>query len=378
VAGRANRTHSSLTLRMTLPYPCVGMYRALAPWLVAALVACLFGGLIPSALADSGGSALEAIPVHTDGSFGGSVAGTSSRWFSFGYSGTSVDSTVTITYLPADANLMDVLLYSGDPHKPTAANTGSQQTGNSRSSPYKDTSAHQVFIKIVNGNANRTVTFTGTVSPTAALATATPIATAPASATPATTTTPAPATPTATMTGPVPTANATPATGDSGPAAITVGADGVFVGTISQRRAIWYRFWYGNAGASASVTVSVSPNASGADLNFYTGHDPNNLSQQGGGPNKAQNQLSRDVSLASAQYVYFAIANNNDSTGLGYSGTVAPAFAPVTLTSTPTATATNTSTPSPTPTPTNTPVPTSTPTSAPTAVPTDTPTAEAT
>jgi hypothetical protein len=341
--------------------------RALAPWLVAALIGSLFGGLGPSALAASGGSAADAIPVHADGSFGGSVAGDGFVWFAFGYSGNGVESTVTITYLPADANLMDVQLYTGNPKSPTPTNTGSQQTGNSRSSPYKDDSPHQVFIKIVNGNHNRTVNFTGTVSPTGALATATPTATAQASATSAS----GGPTATATMTGLVPTANATPATGESAPAAIVTGANGTFVGTISQRRAAWYRFWYGNTGASASVTVSVSPNASGADLNFYTGSDPNNLTQQAGGPNKAQNQLSREISLPAAQYVYFAVANNNDSTGLGYSGTVTPAFAPVTLTSTPTATATNTSTPSPSATATNTPAPTSTAPPAPTG--TDTP-----
>jgi hypothetical protein len=359
---------------------------ALAPWIIAAVVASLLLGLVPRALADASNAATNVTAVGPNGGFGGSVAGNGAQWFVFGYSGNGVQATVTITYLPVDANLMDVQLYTGDPSNLTATNVGSQQNGNSRTtSPYSDTSAHAVYVKVVNGNANRTVTFTGTVAPLQALAALTPTAAptaTPGTATPGTATPGTPPPPTATPGSPAPTVtgtaltpNATPATGDSAPAARTVGEDGAFTGTIAPRRAVWYRFWYGNAGAVANVTVQVSPNTAGADLNFYTGSDPSTVVQQPGSPGKAQTELSRSITLPVQQYVYFAVANNNDSTGLGYSGTVTPAFAPVTLTPTPTPTATNTPTPTPSPTPTNTPVPTSTPTSTPTPVPvTDTPT----
>jgi hypothetical protein len=340
--------------------------RLLAPWLMVGLLGSL--PLLPSALAQSGADATQAVPVARDGSFVGSVAGGSSLWYVFGYGGGDTQVTVTITYLPPDANQMDLLLYTGDARNPIQQNIGSQQNGNTRSSVYKDPNAHTVYLRVINNNANRAVNVTGTVAPSSALVaiTATPTFT-PAGAT----ATPVPATMSAS---PSPTAPSAPATGvtpgpnlpglspgETAPAAVATGSDGAFSGTIATRRAVWYRFWYGNPGANATVAVSVSPNADNADLNLYTGSDPNNLTQQPGLASKAKATLSRDINLPHPQFVYFAVANNNDTTILAYNGTVIPAFPAPTLT--PTTTGTSAATPAPSPT--TTPPPTAAPTSLP-------------
>ncbi|MBV9358520.1 MAG: hypothetical protein JO023_23665 [Chloroflexi bacterium] len=275
---------------------------------------------------------------------------------------------------------MDLQLFTGDPKNPIQQNIGSQQTGNSRAIVYKDSSAHQVFVRVVNNNNNRTVSFNGNVSPTSAvlLPTATAVATATATAMPTTagTATSTPGTPgmlgpgvvsasgtTSTLAGP--STGATPGLGETSLSAAVVGADGGLSGTIASRRAVWYRFWYGNPGANASVAVTVSPNADNADLNLYTGTDPNSLTQEAGPTGKAQATLSRDINLPNMQYVYFAIANNNNGAILSYTGTVTPAFAPMTVTPTsnvpgslvpsPSATVAVTATPSTAPTASATP-----------------------
>ncbi len=204
-----------------------------------------------------------------------------------------------------------------------------------------------MFVRVINNNNNRTVTFNGNVSPTSAvlLPTATAVATSTPTVAPTATGGTATSTPgppatsapanvsapgTSTVTGPA--TGATPGLGETSLSAAVVGGDGGLSGTIATRRAVWYRFWYGNPGANSSVAVTVSPNADNADLNLYTGTDPNNLTQQLGPTGKAQNTLSRDINLPNMQYVYFAIANNNNSAILSYTGTVTPAFAPMTVT----------------------------------------------
>jgi hypothetical protein len=312
------------------------------------LFAGLAVGRLPSALAQAGSDASEAISVGTQGGFTGSVGSGSSLWYVFNYLGANQQVTITITYVPPDANQMDMQLFTGDPKNPTLQNVGSQQTGNSRAIVYKDSSAHQVFVRVINNNNNRTVTFNGNVSPTSAilLPTATAVATATATALPtsAGTATSTPGTPVtvaavtisgaaSTTTGP--STGATPGLGETSLTAAVVGGDGGLSGTIATRRAVWYRFWYGNPGANASVAVTVSPNADNADLNLYTGTDPNNLTQEPGPTGKAQSTLSRDINLPNMQYVYFAIANNNNAAILSYTGAVTPAFAPMTVTPTP-------------------------------------------
>ena len=351
--------------------------RSWARWLGVLLFAGLAVGMLPSAFAQAGSTASEAISVGTDGGFTGSVGSGSSLWYVFNYLGANQQVTVTITYVPPDANQMDMQLFTGDPKNPTLQNVGSQQTGNSRSIVYKDSSAHQVFVRVINNNNNRTVSFNGNVSPTSAvlLPTATAVATATATALPTTagTATSTPGAPVtvavitsgtaSTTTGPA--TGATPGLGETSLTAAVVGGDGALSGSIAIRRAVWYRFWYGNPGANATVAVTVAPNADNADLNLYTGTDPNSLTQEAGPTGKAQATLSRDINLPNMQYVYFAIANNNNGAILSYTGTVTPAFAPMTVTPTsnvpgslvpsPSATVAVTATPSTAPTASATP-----------------------
>jgi hypothetical protein len=318
--------------------------RPFIPWLVVLLLAGLVVGLLPSARAQSGANASSAIPINPDGSFVGSVATGTPIWFVFSYGGGNNQATITINYVPPDANQMDLQLYTGDPNNPRQENESSTANNNTRTIVFSDPNSRSVYIKVSNNNQGRSVSFTGTVSPTSTLATPTPTATA---------------TGTPTSTNP----NATPGPGDNASVAVTVGGDGVFSGTISPHQAVWYRAWYGNPGAKTEITAAISPSTDNADLNLYTGTDVNNLQQQGGGANKSSTTLSRDVNLSNQQYVYFTIANNNDSTNIAYSGTVTPAFAPPG--GTPTATGTpGTATPTSAPA-TATPAPSSTPAAAP-------------
>jgi hypothetical protein len=310
----------------------------LAPWLVVAVITSLAAGSLPSALAQSGDAATSAIPIGTDGSFVGSVGTGKSLWFSYFYGGNNAQSTISISFVPADASKVDLQLFTGDPNNPRQEQTSATQNANTRSIVFTDPNPRAVFIKVINNNNDRAISFTGTISPTSTISTPTP---------------------SPTPTGTPPPTNATPSPGDNAQAAVTVGGDGVFSGTIAPRRAVWYRVWYGNPGANATVAVSVSPNADNADLNLYTGSDPNNLTQQGGSPSKASTSLSRTVNLPSQQFVYFTVANNADATNLAYSGTVTPAFSPpvtATPTGSPSATA-GPSTPTPAPSPTPQPAP---------------------
>jgi hypothetical protein len=158
---------------------------------------------------------------------------------------------------------------------------------------------------------------------------------------------------------------------------------------------VWYRFWYGNPEANARVNVGFTPAGTSPDLNLYTGSDPNSLVAQGGSPSRTTptprptptatptptttpslvgtpagtgtgtatvtptpsptaadlgtDTLSRTVNLASAQWVYFTVVNDNDGTPLAYAGAANPVSMPP---PTPSPTATS----SPTATPTTTPV----------------------
>ena len=108
----------------------VGRYRRFAPWLVVVLIAGLVVSLLPSASAQSGDNASSAIPVNPDGSFVGSVANGTPIWFVFGYAGGNNQATITINYVPPDANQMDLQLYTGDPNSPRQEKFVEPQTTN--------------------------------------------------------------------------------------------------------------------------------------------------------------------------------------------------------------------------------------------------------
>jgi hypothetical protein len=304
--------------------------RRLAPWAVVLLVGALMSGVLPVAQAATGTSPSDAIPIGTDGKFSGVDQPSRSTWYRLTYVA-NTQATVTVTYEPADSNRMDMFLFTptSDPNNPRQEGVSSTRTNNVLTITFSDPNSRDVLVKVENDHPDRTVSFVGAVTPTTAIAT--PVAT-PTGATPTPQTTPTP--------GPVAT---------SAGSALTVDATGIFVGTLSSNQAVWYRFYYGNPGANATVSVGLAPTADSTDLNLYTGTDVSSLTQQTGSATRSGNTLSRTVNLPSPQFVYFTVANNSSTQVIAYSGTVTPAFAPpVTPTAVPTAAATTTPTPAPT------------------------------
>src|SRR3954471_18620231 len=82
--------------------------RRLTPWAVVLIVGVLLIGVLPSAQAQSGASAAEAIPINTDGKFAGNVAQSTSLWYKLNYVGNNHTSTITVTFEPPDSNRLDV------------------------------------------------------------------------------------------------------------------------------------------------------------------------------------------------------------------------------------------------------------------------------
>jgi hypothetical protein len=319
---------SSGLVARTVSLPIV---RRLTPWAVVLLVGALLIGVLPNAEAQSGASAAEAIPIGTDGKFAGNVGSASSLWYKFNYVGGSQTSTITVTFQPADSNRLDVFIFTGDPGNPHQEQTQSTLTANVRTITFADPGgARVVFLKVENDHPDRSVSFVGKVEPTNTIATPTPT-----SAT-------NPATPQVTPTaGPV---------ASSAANAITLVTTGDFSGTLGTRQAVWYRFYYGNPGADATISISIAPNADSSDLNVYTSTDPANLgSAQGGSQVVSSNgqTISRHVNLPQAQFVFFSLGNNNDAQIIAYAGNVQPFVAPP-ATATPTAGATSTTTVLPT------------------------------
>jgi hypothetical protein len=185
-----------------------------------------------------------------------------------------------------------------------------------------------VFIKVENDHPDRSVSFVGSLTPTSTLATPTPTSGS------------NPPTPQVTPT-------AGPVAGNAGSAIVLATNNGEFSGTLAPNQAVWYRFYYGNPGADATISISVAPSADNADMNIYTGTDPSNLgpTQQGGAQARNGNTISRHVNMANAQLVFFSLANNGSQV-LAYGGTISPFVAPP-PTVTPTAAATGTPTAAP-------------------------------
>jgi hypothetical protein len=295
------------------------------------LVGGLMLGVLPGAQAQSGSSASDAIPIGTDGKFAGTDNASQSLWYKFNYVGGGQTVTSTVTFEPADSTRLDFFFFTGDPGNPTQVGTLSTLNGNVRTMNFSDPGGPRVvFIKVENDHPDRSVSFVGALSPTASLATPTPT-----SAT-------NPATPQVTPT-------AGPVAGNAGNAITLVGNNGELSGTLAPAQAVWYRFFYGNPGADATVSISIAPTADNADLNLYTGTDVNNLgpTQQGGTQARSGNTISRHVNLANSQFVFFSLANNGGQV-IAYGGTIAPFVAPP-ATPTPTAAATGVATPTATP-----------------------------
>jgi hypothetical protein len=308
--------------------------RRLTPWAAVALIGALLVGIIPSAQAQTGSSAVEAIPIGTDGRFAGTDGPTQSLWYKFNYIGGGATVTTTLFFEPPDSTRLDTFLFVGDPSNPTQV-TGSTSTlkDNSRTITYSDPGGPRVvFIKVENDHTDRSVSFVGSLTPTSTLATPTPTSAA------------NPATPQSTPT-------AGPVASNAANAITIANNNGQFSGTLASGQAVWYRFYYGNPGADATVSISIAPSADNADMNIYTGTDVTNLgpTQQGGSQARNGNTISRRVNLPNAQFVFFSLGNNSSAT-IAYGGSVTPFVAPP-ATPTPTAGATGTATPAPTATP---------------------------
>jgi len=315
------------------------LLRRLSPWATVAFIGVLLLGVLPTAEAQTGATASEAIPIGTDGRFSGTAQANQSVWYRFNYNGGGQTVTTTVTFQPSDSNRLDVFYFIGDPSNPTQSSQTSTLSNNVRTITFTDAGGvRNVFIRVENDHPDRSVSFVGALTPASTIATPTPTS-ASSPATP-------PATPTA---GPV-APNAT--------TAITLVSSGQFSGTLSPNQAVWYRFYYGNPGADATVSVSIAPNADSVDLNLYTGTDVSNLGStiQGGSQSRNGNTISRHVQLSNSQFVYFSLGNNNSGSSIAYGGGVSPFVTPP-ATMTPTAAASPTGAATVTVTPSSTPQP---------------------
>src|ERR1700682_4497187 len=123
--------------------------RRLAPWAVVLLIGVLLVGILPTAQAQSGSSASDAIPIGTDGKFAGTNPPCTSLWYNYNYIGGGQTVTATLTFEPADSTRLDIFLFTGDPSNPSqVGGAGSTLTGNVRTITYSDPGgARVVFIK---------------------------------------------------------------------------------------------------------------------------------------------------------------------------------------------------------------------------------------
>ncbi len=300
--------------------------RRLTPWAVVLLVGVLLIGILPTVEAQTGASATDALPIANDGKFAGTTQPSSSLFYKFNYNGGNQTSTVTLTFEPPDSTRLDIFILTGDPNNPHQEAAASTLTGNVRSIAFADPgSPRVVFIKVENDHPDRSVSFVGNIQPTTTIAT--PTATSAAN----------PATPQSTPTaGPVATTAAN---------AITLVDSGQFSGTLNNRQAVWYRFYYGNPGADATISISIAPTADGVDLNVYSGTDVTNLGPtiQGGAQVRSGNTITRHFNSGNPQFVFFSLGNNNDAQVIAYGGSVSPfVVPPAILTPTPAASATGT------------------------------------
>jgi hypothetical protein len=309
--------------------------RRLVPWAVVVLIGALLIGVMPSAQAQSGSSAADAIPIGTDGRFAGTDAANQSLWYKFNYIGGGQQVTATLNFQPPDSTRLDLFFFTGDPSNPSQSGNTSSLNANTRTITYSDPGGSRVvFIKVENDHPDRSVSFVGALTPTSTLSTPTPTSAS------------NPATPQVTPT-------AGPVAGNASSAISITGNNGEFSGTLAPGQAVWYRAYYGNPGADMTVGISISPSADNADLNIFTGTDVNNLgpSQQTGSQVRSGNTISRHVNLPNAQWFYFSLGNNSGNVQ-AYGGQLTPFVTPP-----PTATPTTSVTTTPTAGPTSTPVP---------------------
>src|SRR5437868_4433729 len=112
--------------------------RRLAPWAVVMLIGVLLLGILPSAQAQSGSSAADAISIGVDGKFAATDAPSQSLWFKFNYIGGGQTVTATLTFEPADSTRLDLFYLTGDASNPSQTSSTSTLNGNTRTITYTD------------------------------------------------------------------------------------------------------------------------------------------------------------------------------------------------------------------------------------------------
>jgi hypothetical protein len=301
-------------------------WRSALPALLASLVLFIWQpfGALPRVAAQAGDTASTSIPVPASGRFGGMVAPQSSTWFHFAYQGGGQDAAITVTYLPADSSRLDLVVYTGSPETLRAEGGTADRTDNSMSWIFNDPRAHDTFVQVVNDHHDRAVSFVGRISPTSALEG------------------PPRGTPSAAM----------GQLADTPDVALDVQPDGSFLGVLTPRQLVWYRFYYGAGGYTSTISATFTPNAGNARLELYTGPDVGHLTQQGDTAAASDTTLSRQVSLPNPQWIYFTLSNSSSSALLAHVGQLSPVFVPPVVLPTPTPVP-----PAPTPTPVPTPQP---------------------
>src|SRR5690242_6485111 len=152
------------------------LLRRLAPWATVLVIGGLLLGVLPSAQAQTGASASDAIPIGTDGKFAGTDAPSSSLWYKFNYIGGNQTVTANLSFEPPDSTRLDLFFFTGDPNNPSQFGSTSTLNGNTntRTITYQDAGGPRVvFIKVENDHPDRAVSFVGTLTPTSTLATPT-------------------------------------------------------------------------------------------------------------------------------------------------------------------------------------------------------------
>jgi hypothetical protein len=268
---------------------------------VAALVSGLLVGQMGSALAQTGSSAANAVAIADTGQFGGTVMPQKEMWFKVAYLGGD-PITINTSFLPVDSPLTDLVIYTGGADSPRQEDITATRSEGMLSQTFSDPNGRDVFIVFVNEHQDRTVSFSGEVTPTT-LIQGPPLGTA----------VPAP--------GPV---AATP------DVALNMGTDGTFTGVVAPKQVVWYRFYYGGPNTNATVSATFAPATNSAMLHVYTGPDVAHLTQQTAAPTRTGAMQTRTVNLQTAQWVYVTIDNSNGANHVAYVGTESPVWvAPV-------------------------------------------------
>lgn len=270
--------------------------------------------------AAQGDSAIDPIPVPSNGRFGGTVGPQKSTWFRFAYLGGGQEATIAVTLLPADSPRTDLLVYTGSPQAPRQETSTADRTNNVLTQVFTDPNARDVFVQVVNDHQDRTVSFVGRVTPTGVLQ----------------------GPPQGTLSPPVGLVADTP------DVALDVQPDGSFAGVVAPRQVVWYRFYYGAGGVRSTVSVTFAPSVGSVRLDLYTGPDVGHLTQQSDSPNATDTALSRQVSLSGPQWAYFTLTNTSSAAPVAHLGQLLPVFVPPSVVAPPVPAPTAVPTPIPT------------------------------